>query len=449
MTCIKGNLSKESNHEDHLEDQLEDQLEEQHVESVLGRAGNTLKRKLPCPAEDMEASTAAKTRRYSAGDAVTCVTTPSSVTKRRAVSECGFEPRTKKQRGETRPLNTPRTPATKRTCPLSSPSTDCCPEGKRLKVEAESLSLSLPKSNGVTETSVKSFSLPKKSVKGTSDIESDIDSESPDNVEAALRALGVRVLGRQEVRAMTGVRCEVLGEGAFGSCIKTQHLDTGAPLVIKTLYRGDLRAVLEEASNLHHLQVEGVQRLVGVCVQDAQIVSHFAGEALDQYFYGRQVPLHDAAAVFVQVCRALQRVVSLGYIHADLHAGNVCVLQGSRGPVATLIDLGLACPLGPHAHEDEDVHSLAQMMESLLEPDRLCQHHPLVGDLITWIDAATFCKPHCKPQPHQSLEALEHVLTAILEHTEHLVLYTEQNHDHTPQNKDSVCSMFTVVLENE
>ena len=77
---------------------------------------------------------------------------------------------------------------------------------------------------------------------------------------------------------------------------------------------------------------------------------------MDQYFNRRRVPLHDAAVVFIQVCRALQRVVIHGYIYADLHAGNVCVLQGSRGPVATLIDLGLASPLGLCTHEDETLH---------------------------------------------------------------------------------------------
>ena len=240
------------------------------------------------------------------------------VAKRRAVSDCGFEPHTKNQRGGTRPLNTHRTPATKRTCPLPSPSRDCCLESKRLKVEAESLSLSLPKSNGLKGTSVESFSLSKSKSKSVK-MYSDSDSESSDGVETvqrececALRALGVRVLGRQEVDAMTGVRCEVLGHGSFGSCIMTQHPNTGAPLVIKTLYKGDLRGLLKEASNLHHLQVEGVQRLVGVYVQDVQIVSHFAGKAVNQYFQRRRIPLQDAAAVFVQVCCTLQHVVGRG-----------------------------------------------------------------------------------------------------------------------------------------
>ena len=139
-----------------------------------------------------------------------------------------------------------------------------------MKVEAERQGR-----EGTDKQEAESFFLPKSKNKSLK-----VEGESPDPVETAkrececaLRALDVRVLARHEVSAMTEARCEVLDQDAFGSCIKTQHSDTGAPLVIKILYDGDLCALLQEASNLFRLQVKGMQRLVGVCLQDVQIVS--------------------------------------------------------------------------------------------------------------------------------------------------------------------------------
>ena len=232
---------------------------------------------------------------------------------------------------------------------------------------------------------------------------------------------GVCVFDKCEVKAMTDAWCEVLGEGAFGSAIKTVDLNTHHHLVIKTFFDHNIISLLKETDNLLHLQMEGVQRLAGVCVENCQIISYFAGITAYEYFQNT-VPLAHTATIFLGVVRACMGIINKGYVHNDLHMDNICVSSGSSGPVATIIDLGLACPLGTiyrikpwfptmMAHEAKDIYYLGNVMDRLLRPDKNSIQHPLVCALIRWMRRARQRDPRRRP----SLAALEKVLEALLE----------------------------------
>ena len=230
-----------------------------------------------------------------------------------------------------------------------------------------------------------------------------------------LRDIGVRVLGKRDVKVMTDAFCEVLGEGSYGSCIKTVDPHTHNHLVIKTIFNEDFNNFFDETKNLFKLQMAGVQRLVGVCVEDCQIISHFAGVTLEEYF-NNTVPLADATAIFLQVMRTMQRIAEKGYMHNDLHTRNICVLNGSSGPLATIVDFGIACTIESCYLVDwqtSEIRMLGVMMDTMLKPDKKCIQHPLVDALIKWMDAAILS--HIFPEDQPSLAALEEVLGAILE----------------------------------
>ena len=241
-------------------------------------------------------------------------------------------------------------------------------------------------------------------------------------ITAELRAAGMRVFEQREVKEMSDALCEVLAAGAFGSCIKTVDPHTHHLLVVKTFFIEDLDNLLRETKNLLQVQMDGVQRLVGVCVEGCQLISHFAGVTLEEYFKNT-VPLPDAADIFLQVTRTCKRIREKGFAHDDLHECNVCVSNGSSGLLATIIDFGVAtsvCSETIFHHgswlssdsEDNEIYRLAMMMYTLMWPDKALTQDPLGGPLVRWMEAATCPDP---AQRRPSLAALQQVLETILE----------------------------------
>ena len=156
---------------------------------------------------------------------------------------------------------------------------------------------------------------------------------------------GIPLLQAAEVEQMTGP-VTGLGAGGFGFCFKTVHPRTGEQLAVKTFFEEKaLDSLLNEATNLSQLQVDGVQRLVGVCVQSRQLITRYAGVTSTTYKKTYPSFVH-VASVCLQVSRALQRIHQQGHVHCDIKADNICVSQGKGGPVATIIDVGLATSIG-------------------------------------------------------------------------------------------------------
>lgn len=275
----------------------------------------------------------------------------------------------------------------------------------------------------------------------TSSEESSSEGLRPDSQQlltacSTLHSQGVRLLHSEEMQAFARLGQKVVGAGGFGSCHKVVDPLTSNEIVIKTLFDQDLDVLLTEAINLQQLQMEGVQRLYGVCVDTYQLVTHFAGDTANDYFEVCRSPA-DTASVFLQVARALQQINRKGFTHNDLKGSNVCIAATSTGPVATIIDVGLATRVGArdlHGSESDvshmqwvapelrnnthptseasDVYSLARMMQRVLRLKKGCPCPPTQAALVCWLFNAL--SPH--PEERPTLEALVGVLEVLLDY---------------------------------
>lgn len=269
---------------------------------------------------------------------------------------------------------------------------------------------------------------------GSSD--GDICEEEVEEVREKLQQLGVHLLEREEVRAMQSAKCVFAGAGWYGSCVKGVDPATQQAVVIKTFNGRNLQSLLKEVRNLQHfLHVPGVQQLVGVSVENCQAVTCYAGRTVEQYFK-QPVPFAHAVTVFLQLARAVQAMPARGYTHNDLKNENLCVLDTSSGPLATIIDLGIATPLGTwrvfgpkSCYEDQpeeppelqanthptseasDAYRFAYNVKKTLQ---LCDGVPrtsLVRAFKRWLEAALRHDPAQRP----TMEALVRVLEALQE----------------------------------
>ena len=252
-----------------------------------------------------------------------------------------------------------------------------------------------------------------------------------EKIACELRELGVHVLEKREVEAMSVGVCDTLGWGAQGSCIKTVHPHTRQHLVIKTFFHDDVDSLVQETMALQVLQMPGLQRLIGVCVETCQIVTLFAGMTADKYFE-KHVSLADAVTVFLQLAKTSKNIVEKGFTHNDMKSNNVCVSDESSDPVVTIIDLGLVTPIGTwsvlwtrthpdqypwlppelitHTHptsEASDVYRLGSTMVRLLLLDEEYILHPLLDDFISWLVEAILPDPAHRPTMAALVKLLE------------------------------------------
>jgi len=193
-------------------------------------------------------------------------------------------------------LDGPRNAAQKRVCPSASGSNDSFPYNKKLKQS--------------TDTALRESSPD--------------DEEEEEGARRELMDIGVRVLEKREVDAMTGAVCDGLGSGAYGSCCKTVEPHTQQEVVIKIFLNDDIDSLLMEAKNLHQLQMWSVQRLMGVCIDTCYLLIYFAGNTADHYLE-KPFSFVEAATIFLQVGRALRIIMQKGFTHNDLKGNNACV----------------------------------------------------------------------------------------------------------------------------
>lgn len=252
-----------------------------------------------------------------------------------------------------------------------------------------------------------------------------------------LALLRVPLLPRKLVRQMVGEIPQRVSKGVFGLCCKGVDQRTGEAVVVKTFKRNALHSLVKETVCLQQLQGRGVQRLVGVCVQTCQLVTRFAGTTAEIYFRF-QAPLPHALRVILQVTRAVRDLHQAGFAHNDIKSNNVCVTESRHGPRATLIDLGMALPLGTrneyHAEEDiakaertypwiapellwnsqpcsqaSDVYSMAWLVLEVQAWQRCRVERPAVWALWQWVEQAR--QPH--PEQRPSLDTLVEVVEEL------------------------------------
>ncbi|XP_050691572.1 uncharacterized protein LOC126983118 [Eriocheir sinensis] len=249
-------------------------------------------------------------------------------------------------------------------------------------------------------------------------------SAEESSAASLLREASVPLLDEREVERLSGAAPKDLGCGGFGSCCRVRDPHSGEELVIKSYFNEGFDDLVDEASILQRLQgVAGVQRLVGVCVRRRQLVTRYAGMTADSYF--QTAPgLPALLSVVLQVTRTLQGMAGERYSHNDVKGDNVCVRVGSRGPEATLIDLGMAGPMdacptnmekeaelisGPEEN-DFDTYNLAYTIETSLALHGGLDHAASLAPVRAWVHAAMNPGPAGSP----TFEALIQELEALL-----------------------------------
>ena len=247
-------------------------------------------------------------------------------------------------------------------------------------------------------------------------------------IERRLLMQGVPILQKSEVNLTR----KKLGEGSYGSCYKSVDPRTKEVVVIKKFSGGSSawESLVDEAITLSKLQVEGVQRLVGVCLKPRLLVTGFAGVTVREYI-NNGASLADVVSVCLQVSRTLQRINQHGYAHNDIKRENVCISTNGGVPVATIIDVGVTRPVGtigtfdddsgtdrfPHiapelllntfpCGEASDVFGLAYLIQTagLTKTQSQC---PSMASLLTWVREARCAEPSGRPSLAPLIEVLE------------------------------------------
>lgn len=187
-----------------------------------------------------------------------------------------------------------------------------------------------------------------------------------------------------------------IGSGVFGDCTLLRYKKK--KYVLKRLSGKNVLKYMErEISGLKRCRGKGVLRLHGVCVETGDIVTNYAGKALDKCVGEEGLKVHKAIIILKQVVSAVQGIVKRNYCHNDIKANNVCLKRPtSVYPKVTLIDLGLSTAIGeapyksisqkraenfpwlaPEMHqgkpcsEASEVFSIGFMAHDLISP----QHH--------------------------------------------------------------------------
>uniref|UniRef100_A0A0P4VPY9 Protein kinase domain-containing protein n=1 Tax=Scylla olivacea TaxID=85551 RepID=A0A0P4VPY9_SCYOL len=181
---------------------------------------------------------------------------------------------------------------------------------------------------------------------GHADVEEYEEEEEESPVRRYFREQGIPLLEGEQISQLTNYYQESIGRGSYGWCCRTRVPGTGQEVVVKTFRQDALEDLFTEASVLQSLQVAGVQRLVGVCVETCQMVTCFAGQIAKDFLLSPVTQFKDAVSVCLQVARTLRKIHLRGVAHNDIKGNNVCVKVSDQGPIATIIDFGLARTIG-------------------------------------------------------------------------------------------------------
>lgn len=171
---------------------------------------------------------------------------------------------------------------------------------------------------------------------------------SPEDLERLKQTLEgsqVPILPVEEAEAMLGCKPRLLGEGACGEA----YVNSEEKLVVKFSF--DYKSyclALNEAIALTSLkEVAGVQRLVGVCLERALIVSLYAGPILNDLFHPDVLLLPEEwVDLFIKIVETFRAIHAQKYVHNDIKDNNICVRRTPGGFEVTVIDFGLTKPAG-------------------------------------------------------------------------------------------------------
>ena len=89
-------------------------------------------------------------------------------------------------------------------------------------------------------------------------------------------------------------------------------------------------------------------------------MEYVSGTSIVKYCDDNRLTVNERLTVFLQTCRAIQHAHQEGIIHRDITPGNVLVADSNSGPMARVIDFGLAKALQPDIQlTEEEMYSMA------------------------------------------------------------------------------------------
>jgi len=154
----------------------------------------------------------------------------------------------------------------------------------------------------------------------------------------------------------------VVAEGGFGVVYAGEHLSLGVPVAVKVLKSDDGELVppksfveqfVREARVIARVRHPNIVQVLDVATIDVEggvvpcmVLEWFDGVTLDRWLdqrgEERAMTPHEAWALLRPVADAIATAHDAGVAHRDLKPTNVMVLTTKKGPLAKVLDFGIA-----------------------------------------------------------------------------------------------------------
>lgn len=219
---------------------------------------------------------------------------------------------------------------------------------------------------------------------------------------------------------------EVIGEGGMGVVFKaTQNEPVHREVAIKMVHSGapseyTARFRLEQASlaKLNHPNIATIYSVGETDFHQPYIaMEYIVGEQLLDYCRNQQLDLRTKLDLFVQVCKGISFSHQRGVLHRDIKPANILVRTLETGPIAKVIDFGIASDIDNDRKEKHlmgtfefmspehlndaanmdvrtDIYSLGMLLLSIVLTKPKFNRNQMTGQTLeaikSWLD---YCKP--------------------------------------------------------
>ncbi len=160
-----------------------------------------------------------------------------------------------------------------------------------------------------------------------------------------------------------------MATGSFGTCYAVEYKKQNYVCKKFNTYQ----ELLREVKFLHFVRnIPNVQQLVGVCMDEVELITQYAGVDLHDY-YKKPVSEHKTFKIIKKMLDTVVLLNDCGIAHNDIKTTNVCVKDHADDDDfdVTLIDFGLANRLGnyvfkPFSYESKDHSKFRWLHKELL-----------------------------------------------------------------------------------